>query len=649
MAQAPPQQQSIPIQPVERPILCSPYKEPDQHWKYDTVTGAARKEPGRRPASYWYKTERTGSAQMSLLAQEQQDDLPLPNLLRDDVRRWREANYRGATLATRELLRHWAREDRERRLFFGQREAVETIIYLAEMRFTGRIGRLRFAPKVTEEDLGRLLTGVRPGPAFQLARGAEFFPTLVDRPADPAMPPLRRVCTKLATGSGKTLVAAMVITWTFVNRGISPESREYPNVALLCAPNLTVKERLGVLRPDAPDNYYDAFDLVPAKWRSLLHRGTVIVENWHRFAPESPHKDGDKTYAVVDKGEETPTDFLRRILGDAADRLPILVLNDEGHHCWRPAPGTTTGSGLSGDDKTQFDDEAREATVWVDGLDRLNAAGGETAGISVVVDLSATPYRIKGSGYPEGQPFPWIVSDFGLVDAIESGITKIPRLPVQDTTGRPDPRYFRLWEAIRDGLQPGEKLPGRSGKPKPEVVWREAQGALVQIMGQWEERFDRIRAGQPGVDKTPPCVIIVCDNTDIAEELFRRISGERVIEAVTEADVQEVLDEDDTEDEAPAAKRGKKPKPRITYGPGEVFPELFSNTADRKVTIRIDSKLLAQAEAGGSGVAKKKADAAEELRRVVATVGKAGEPGEHVRCVVSVAMLTEGWDANTVT
>lgn len=649
MAQAPPQQQNIPIQPVERPILCSPYKEPDQHWKYDTVTGAARKEPGRRPASYWYKTERTGSAQMSLLAQEQQDDLPLPNLLREDVRRWRDADYRGATLATRGLLRHWAREDRERRLFFGQREAVETIIYLAEMRFTGRTSRLRFAPKLTEEDLGRLLTGVRPGPAFQLAQGAEFFPTLVDRPADPAMPPLRRVCTKLATGSGKTLVAAMVITWAFVNRGISPESREYPDVALLCAPNLTVKERLGVLRPDAPDNYYDAFDLVPAKWRPLLHRGTVIVENWHRFAPQSPHKEGDKTYAVVDKGEETPADFLRRILGSAANRLPILVLNDEGHHCWRPAPGIAAGTGLSGDDKALFDDEAQEATVWVDGLDRLNAAGDDVPGIAMAVDLSATPFRIKGSGYPEGQPFPWIVSDFGLVDAIESGITKIPRLPVQDTTGRPDPRYFRLWEAIRDGLQPGEKLPGRSGKPKPEVVWREAQGALVQIMGQWEERFDRIRAGQPGVDRTPPCVIIVCDNTDIAEEFYRRISGERVIEAVTEADVQEVLDEDDDEAEAPTTKRGKKPNPRIAYGPGEVFPELFSNTADRKVTIRIDSKLLAQAEAGGSGVAKKKADAAEELRRVVATVGKAGEPGEHVRCVVSVAMLTEGWDANTVT
>jgi len=642
-----PQQQEIPIQPVERPILCKPYEEPDLHWKYDTLTGAARKEPGRRPASYWYKTERTGSAQLSLLAQEQQDDLPLPNLLRDDVRRWRDADYRGATLATRELLRHWARDDRERRLFFGQREAVETIIYLAELRFTGRTSRLRFTPKLTDADLERLLAGVRPGPAFQLAQGAAFFPALADQPADPALPPLRRVCAKLATGSGKTLVAAMLIVWAFVNRSISPASREYPDVALLCAPNLTVKERLGVLRPDAPDNYYDAFDLVPAKWRPLLQRGAVVIENWHRFALESAHKDGGKSYPVVDKGEETPDDFRRRILKDAADRGPILVMNDEGHHCWRPAHGESDGTGLTGEDKARFDEEAQEATVWVSGLDRLNATAGGEPGISIVVDLSATPFRIKGSGYPEGQPFPWIVSDFGLVDAIESGITKIPRLPVQDTTGRPDPRYFRLWEAIRDGLQPGEKLPGKAGKPKPEVVWREAQGALLQIMGQWKERFERIQAAQPGVDRTPPCVIIVCDNTDIAEEFYRRISGEQVIETVTEADVQEILDdaEDEIENDTPAAKRGKKPKPQTVYGPGEAFPDLFSNTASRRVTIRIDSKLLAQAEAGGA----KKADAAEALRRVVATVGKPGEPGEHVRCVVSVAMLTEGWDANTVT
>src|SRR6185312_9578935 len=138
-------------------------------------------------------------------------------------------------------------------------------------------------------------------------------------------------------------------------------------------------------------------------------------------------------------------------------------------------------------------DENEEATIWIEGLDKINNAAPGRRGISMCVDLSATPFYIAGSGYAVNSPFPWIVSDFGLVDAIESGITKIPRLPVQDTTGRPDPKYFRLWEAIRDNLQPGEKLPGRSGKPKPAVVWREAQGALLQIMGQWQERFELIR------------------------------------------------------------------------------------------------------------------------------------------------------------
>ena len=445
MARTPVQQQEIPIQPVEHPILCSPYKEPDQHWKFDRTEGRTWREPKRRRASYWYKNERTGTAQAELFAQEQQDDLPLPNLLRDDVRRWRDADYRGATLATRELLRHWTRQDRERRLFFCQLEAIETLIYLAEMRFTGRTGRLRFTPKLTDDDLGRLLRGARPGPAFEIPAGQDYFPTLIDKPADPALRPLRRLCTKLATGSGKTLVAAMLITWAFVNRGISPASREYPDVVLICAPNLTVKERLGVLRPEAPDNYYDAFQLVPAKWRPHLQRGIVVIENWHKLAPESPHKEGDRTYAVVDKGEETPMDLLRRIIREAPDRLPILVINDEGHHCWRPAPGTMVGSRLLGDDSNGLDEELREATVWMEGLDHLNASGGDAPGIAMVVDLSATPFRIKGSNYPEGQPFPWIVSDFGLVDAIESGITKIPRLPVQDTTGRPDPKYFRLW------------------------------------------------------------------------------------------------------------------------------------------------------------------------------------------------------------
>lgn len=384
-----------------------------------------------------------------------------------------------------------------------------------------------------------------------------------------------------------------------------------------------MKERLQVLRPELPGNYYEEFDIVPLKYRPLA--GKVLVENWHQFAPESEHSEGGKNYAVVNKGPETLDSFARRVLGDLYERLPIMVMNDEGHHCWRPAAAKEE---LTGEEKKQLDEEELEARVWLNGLDQINNCHGGKRSISVCLDLSATPFYLKGSGHPEGRPFPWIVSDFGLVDAIESGINKIPRLPVMDTTGRPDPKYFKLWKSISENLQPGERLPGKSRRPKPEVVYREAEGALSQIASQWTERFDQMKTATAGQERVPPVLILVCDNTEIAEVFYRKISGETQVESVTEADVPEELG---TETEK---KKRAKGKTSTVYGRGAIFPEHLSNTPEVKRTIRIDTKV---------------ADIESELRKVVATVGKPGEPGEHVRCVVSVSMLTEGWHANNVT
>src|SRR5207244_291114 len=214
---------------------------------------------------------------------------------------------------------------------------------------------------------------------------------------------------------------------------------------------------------------------------------------------------------------------------------------------WRPAEIDTTG--LASEEKKELEGEAQEATVWIAGLDRLNNAPGfEAGGISLCVDLSATPFYINGSGHPEGRPFPWLVSDFGLVDAIESGIVKIPRLPVSDTTGRPDPKYFKLWEWIKDGLQPAELMTGKSKKPRPDIVYREAQGALIQIAGRWLERFKYNEEAAPGQERTPPVLIIVCDNTDVAQIFYQEISGEREEEIATEADVEAVLSENEDDD-----------------------------------------------------------------------------------------------------
>jgi len=633
----------IPIQPVESPIICKPYDEPTHYWWYDPKTGEASKLEGRRPAGYWYKTEKVNPNQLTLFAEEQRDDLTLVNLLREDVKRWRGSGYRGASPVTRDLLHHWSSVDLPRRLFFCQKESVETMIYLAELRIPGKSSRTGFRNfALSDEDLRRLLQGERPSFA---PTESIYFPNLSDNPNGASLRPLRRLGCKMATGSGKTVVMAMLIAWAFCNRGANPNSREYPHGVLVICPNLTVKERLQVLRPESKGNYFEEFDLVPVKYRHHLQSGRVLIENWHRFLPESEHKEGDRSYSVVNKGPETPATFARRVLGDLYERMPIMVLNDEGHHCWRPAPVTEK---LTRVEERELEEEKNEARVWLNGLDTLNvASNGGKDGIALCVDLSATPFHLKGSGYPEGSPFPWIVSDFGLVDAIESGIVKIPRLPVRDTTGRPDPKYFKLWQSIRESCSAAEMVGGgrRSGKPKPEVVYREAQGALRQIAGQWVERFKYIQEAKPGQDQVPPVLIVVCDNTDIAKLFYERISGETEVEDVTPEEVEEVLAPQAV---APSRKnKTKKAKKRVVFGQGDIFPEYFSNTATAKHTVRIDTKLLDEANSGTASGSKQ--NAAEELRRVVSTVGKPGEPGEFVRCVVAVAMLNEGWDAQNVT
>jgi type III restriction enzyme len=589
--------QQIPIQPVEKPILCSPYEEPHVHWVYDSGTGEAHKAPGRRKASYWYKSERvmTQQLQLGFVAEEESEALPLVNALREDVKRWREGGYEGATEVTKELLHYWWREDRLTRLFFCQLEAAETVIFLNEIRLSGKY--LRFNPAFTDEDLDQLQ----------------------DQPGDPALAPLIRMGLKMATGSGKTVVMAMLIAWAFCNRGKVPSDVRFPEAALVVCPNLTIKERLQVLRPENEDNYYEEFDLVPMRLRPLMAKGKVLITNWHLFLPESEHAEGGETYTVVNKGPEGPEAFARRVLGDLYDHKPIMVFNDEAHHAWRPNYGS---------DEKSHQSELETATVWVEGLDKLNHA----VGIRCCVDLSATPFYIQGSGYVEGSPFPWLVSDFGLVDAIESGLVKIPRLPVSDTTGRPDPKYFRLWQHIvEENLQPGDFLStGRTRRPKPEAVYREAEAALQTLAGQWVERFGYIQKATDAQDKTPPVLIVVCDNTDLAAVLYRKISGEREIEVEVEG------------------RRGStKTVTQTVYGKGEVFPNYFSNTEHFKPTVRIDTQLLAEAESDDPNVTKE--EAAEQLRRIVATVGQPGEPGEQVRCVVAVSMLNEGWDAHNVT
>ena len=311
-----PEQEQLPIQPVNKPILCSPYEEPSAHWVYNTETGEASQLEGRRPASYWYRTQKTGTTQQRLafMAEEERDDLPLVNLLREDVKRWRQANYDRpkATPVTKQLLAHWWRSDRIRRLFFCQLEAVETIIYLNEVLGSGR--GLPGKPKLSAQDYQALCKGERP--SFITETHPRVFPSLIDKPNEPGLSPLTRYGCKMATGSGKTVVMAMLLAWAFCNRGQVPSDERFPSAALVVCPNLTIKERLQVLRPDNKEGtYYDEFDLVPSQLRPFVNAGKVLVTNWHQFAPESPHSESGKSYVVVDKGEESPDAFAEKDSG----------------------------------------------------------------------------------------------------------------------------------------------------------------------------------------------------------------------------------------------------------------------------------------------------------------------------------------------
>lgn len=611
----------VPIQPVEDPILCSPYSEPTEYWLYDRKSGIPSRIPGRRTASYWYRSERSGSSQYELLAEEERDDLPLVNALRADVRRWRESKWQGASQTTKRLLMHWWRSDLPRRLFFCQLEAVETVIYLREILSRGRTPRWK--TEIDMADFQNLSRGLNPRPSQWNPHVAQH-PRLIDAQSLSQQDTFPRYACKMATGTGKTVVMAMLLAWAFCNRSAIPGDPRFPRRALIVCPNLTIRERLRVLYPGDPKNYYEEFDIVPSALRPGLAKGQVMVTNWHKLATESEVVTVGSV-PVSKLGPESPEAFARKRLGSLWDDEPLMVLNDEGHHAYRPAIVSGQSSLLDDDG-----DERREATVWIEGLDKINAA----CGIEFCVDLSATPFYIQGSGYPEGSPFPWIISDFGLVDAIESGITKVPRLPAADNTGRPDPKYYWLWEHVTSNLRSADKL--SSGRPKPEAVWREAEDAFLTLAGQWKKRLEQVRNAGQGLDRTPPVLIIVCDNTDIAKYWHRRISGEELVRA---------KEKHDSED-SPSSPT-KKNKWIKQYGEGlSAFPEL-QNRSGEEFTLRIDSKLLEAAESGAPNATR--SAAAEELRRIVSTVGRSGEPGAHVRCVVSVNMLSEGWDANNVT
>jgi len=399
---------------IDQLIINSPWEEPGKHWRYDRESRTFSREEGRRPAGYVVATPGSKSFDDPGVFRE----LPEVNRIRPRVKAWRDAGHPGVTGTTRRLLEHWRDPElfEERRFFFCQLEAIETLIWLIE------------APE-----------GDRQGISVKGDGG-----------------PFERICAKMATGAGKTLVMAMAIAWQILNRVANPQDPRFAKHVLVVAPGLTVRKRLAVLEPTDPGNYHERFNMVPSALRERLRQGRVLVRNWHWLNWESDERVSRKR-GVDKRGAKSDAAYVRDALGDIASVFNILVINDEAHHAWRVPAGKLRGV-------TKADVE--EATRGIGGLDRIHRARG----ILRCYDFSATPFAPSGHESTEEALFGWIVSDFSLNDAIESGLVKTPRVVVRDD-GVPAAATYRsklyhIYQWVRDDLN-GK---AEAHEPLPDLV-----------------------------------------------------------------------------------------------------------------------------------------------------------------------------------
>ena len=649
---------------VESPIVNSPFLPPQRHWQIEEGTPPLVVQ-GRRKPVYFYRPPNYDVAKEGMDEDVgYQIELLLVSRIRTRLAEWRAAGFPGASKITLELLAYWQREGREKRLFFAQHEAAQTVIFLTEARadFLQGIG----VPLDEPSDKQR-------------AEGVKAF---------------QRYACKMATGSGKTTVMGMLAAWSILNKVAGGKDRSrarlFSDTVVVVCPNVTIRNRLAELDPALGEaSLYRSRDLVPAHLMGPLSQGRVLVMNWHVFALQDGNKVGGTAAKVVRTGREvnvletvrigdktttargkrylaladyerqvaagllevkkqekddsgslvraqvassrfveSDAAWLERVLGlKAGRRANVLVLNDEAHHAYRIR--SEEPDDFEEADDEGFEDYYKEATVWVEGLDRVH----KQVGINACVDFSATPYFLGRVGEQANRPFPWVVSSFDLMEAIESGLTKIPQFAVRDMSGQSIPGYFNIWRWILPQLKASERG-GKKSAAKPEAILRYAHTPIVMLGGLWQQLAREWSASSS--DPRPPVFIAVCKNTRLAKLMF------------------EWLAED-------------APPPGI---PSAGLAD-FRNKDGVVNTIRVDSNVVSETDSGEA-----KSDLNAWMRLTLDTVGRLDwphdrqgspihpegfaalaeklckplhPPGRDVRAIISVGMLTEGWDCNTVT
>ncbi len=619
----------------EHPIINSPYQYPSQYWELDKDGQPTQNIiQKRRPAEFITPIpkprKRQSKVQQDIIfdegsglstAEQQYDPTtPLINILREQVTKWRnlpDPQQWNVTPETARLLQYWRHHEfTSIRPFFCQIEAVETAIWLTEVApNTGKIG-------------------------------SQFMDHLANANND-ANPEIFRIALKLATGAGKTTVMAMLIAWQTINAVRRPQSKRFSRGFLIVSPGLTIKDRLRVLQPNDPDTYYGNRELIPADMLDDIQKAKIVITNYHAFKLRERIDLSKGGRALLQgRGEaldtlETEGQMMQRVMPELMALKNIIAINDEAHHCYREKPeAADQEKELKGEEKDEVKASREAARLWISGLEAVN----RNIGISRVFDLSATPFFLRGSGYAEGTLFPWTMSDFSLMDAIECGIVKLPRVPVADNIpGNEVPMYRNLWDHIRIAMPKKGRTKG--GELDPMSTPAPLQTALEALYGHYEKTFNLWK--DAGI-KVPPCFIVVCNNTATSKLVYDFISGY----ART------------NDDGSSTPFNGRLPLFRNYNEHGEPFP--------RPNTILIDSNQLESDEALDDSFREMAKEEVERfrkeiiertgdptqaenlsdkdlLREVMNTVGHYGKLGASVRCVVSVSMLTEGWDVNTVT
>jgi type III restriction enzyme len=608
---------------IDNPILNSPFAEPTRHWVLDgSGIPIGTWAEGRRRSEYVVpvpppKHQHVGQGVLELDAEYgKPESNDYVNELRAKVGAWRALSpsqqERPVTPVTARLLRHWRNPERERRLFFCQIEAVETAIWLAEVAPRSELDRLR-------------------------ALNAD------------ANPELFRIALKLATGAGKTTVMAMLIAWQTLNHARSPGSSRFTDSFLVITPGITIRDRLRVLMPSDPNNTYLLHDLVPPDQRDALHRARVVITNYHAFRPRETLEAPKLTKEMLGgragpvKTLESVGVMIRRVCGDLLSRKQIVVLNDEAHHCYRERE-TARQARLTAEERSEVKRSKEAARLWISGIEALQRVIKRPVAI---YDLSATPFFLRGSGYEEGELFPWVVSDFSLIDAIECGIVKVPRVPVQDLPGGTEPIYRHVYKHVRDKLPKAGR--GKQAAPlDPDKLPTQLEGALTVLYGHYAKVFAEWQKRGSG---TPPVFIVVCNNTATSKLVFDHIAGYQRQEGEASFIVPGRLKLFSNVDDngAPEQRRFLDQPSTILIDSeqlesGEALLDEFRRVAAPQIEVfKRDLRMRGQHDRAET------ITDADLLREVMNTVGQQGRLGEHIRCVVSVSMLTEGWDARTVT